>query len=139
MNILLIEDNKGDQVIMQEALNEAQVDCQLNIVQDGVEAMCFLNKEKEYKDAPRPDLILLDLNLPRKNGREVLIEIKKSPKLEHIPLLVLSNSSSKQDICECYSLKANAYIGKPSKFQDFVDLANIIKVFWFRLVQYCSH
>lgn len=139
MNVLLIEDNKGDQVIMQEAFAEAQVNCQLHIVKDGVEAMEFLNRQNQYKDAPRPNLILLDLNLPRKNGREVLAEVKGDPKLAHIPLLVLSNSHSPTDICECYSLKANAYLGKPSRFQDFVDLAMIIKTFWLKLVYDCSH
>ncbi len=139
MNILLIEDNKGDQVIMQEALQEAHVDCQLIIVQDGVEAMEFLDRQNEYKSAPRPDLILLDLNLPRKNGREVLQEVKNNPALSHIPLLVISNSNSPQDVCDCYTLRANAYLEKPTKFRDFVDLADNIKIFWFGLVHHCSH
>jgi two-component system, chemotaxis family, response regulator Rcp1 len=139
MNILIVEDNKADQVIMKEAFKETKIDCQLNMVNDGVEAMEFLNREGKFREAPRVDLILLDLNLPRKNGREVLAEVKNKPKLKHIPILVFSNSESPQDICQCYALGINAYINKPSDFQEVINLVQFIDNFWMKLVRYCPH
>ncbi len=134
-----MEDNKGDQVIMKEAFREAQVDCCLNMVNDGVDAISYLKREGNFKDAVRPHLIILDLNLPKKNGREVLAEIKGDERFRHIPVLVFSNSVSPKDICECYSLQANIYAGKPFGFQGFVDFARTVKEFWMGLVRYCPH
>jgi chemotaxis family two-component system response regulator Rcp1 len=139
MNILIVEDNKADQVIMKEAFKEACIQCDLSIVNDGVEAIDFLNREGKFLGSAKVDIILLDLNLPKKNGREVLVEIKKKPKLKHIPILVFSNSESPQDICQCYDLGVNAYINKPSNFQEVVNLVNIIETFWLKLVRYCPH
>src|SRR5690349_82176 len=104
MNILIVEDNKADQVIMKEAFKEAKVNCELSLVNDGVEALDFLNHSGDFHASPKIDLILLDLNLPKRNGREVLIDIKSNAKLKHIPIMVFSNSESPQDICQCYSL-----------------------------------
>ncbi len=139
MNILIVEDSEPDQVIMKEAFKEASVQCKLWMVKDGVEALDFLNRRGVYQSAPKPHLIIMDLNLPKKNGREVLGEIRNDPKLEHLPVLVLSNSESPRDICQCYSLGVNAYINKPSIFQDFINLANIVDVFWLKLVKLCPH
>ena len=139
MNILIIEDNEPEQVIIKEAFKEARVQCKLWLVKDGVEAMEFLNRKGPFQTAVKPNLIILDLNLPRKNGREVLTEIKNNVKLHHIPILVFSNSESPRDICECYSLNVNAYINKPSSFEEFMDFAKVINVFWLKLVRYCNH
>lgn len=139
MRILLVEDNKGDQVIMGEAFEDAKVQCDLVIVSDGVEALRYLKKGGEYNADHLPNLIILDLNLPKQNGSEVLAQIKKDPKLQHIPVVVLSNSQSPKDICQCYALRANAYVGKPSGFQGFVDFAHTIRLFWIGLVCYCDH
>lgn len=139
MRILLVEDNRGDQVIMQEAFQEAKVPCELDLVKDGVEAVEFLKREGQFKNAGRPDLIILDLNLPRKNGHEVLAEIKQHPTLKHIPVIVLSNSCSPNDVCDSYELRANIYIRKPSGFQGFVDFAHMIGTFWIKLACYCTH
>ncbi len=139
MNILVVEDNEPEQVIMKEAFKEAKVDHDLHMAKDGLEALEFLNGKGAFHDAPKPDLIILDLNMPRKNGLEVLSDIKNNPKWEHIPVLVFSNSEFFRDICRCYSLGVNAYLSKPSDFQGFIDLARIIDVFWFKMVRYCSH
>jgi CheY-like chemotaxis protein len=139
MNILLVEDSEAEHVIMQEAFREAGVLCQLSIVKDGFEALEFLGRQGTFQSAPKPNLIILDLNLPKKNGREVLVEIKNNPRWEHIPILVFSNSESPRDICQCYSLRVNAYMNKPAGFQEFVDLAHVINTFWLKLVRYCSH
>ena len=139
MNILIVEDNEPEQIIMQEAFKEAGVPCQLHMVRDGFEAIEFLNREGVHRIAPKPSLIILDLNLPKKNGREVLVEIKSNPKWKHIPILIFSNSESPQDICHCYSHNVNAYMNKPSGFQEFIDLAHVINVFWLKLVRYCAH
>jgi two-component system, chemotaxis family, response regulator Rcp1 len=139
MNILIVEDNKADQVIMKEAFKEACIECHLSIVNDGVEALEFLNRQGKFQASPKIDIILLDLNLPKKNGREILVEIMKNPRLKHTPILVFSNSESPQDICQCYELGVNAYINKPSDFQEVINLVNIINTFWVKLVRYCHH
>jgi chemotaxis family two-component system response regulator Rcp1 len=136
MNILVVEDNKFEQEIMREAFEQAGGDCDLYMAGDGLEAMRFLNHEGEFKDVPRPNLIILDLNLPRKNGREVLSEIKNDPQKANIPVLILSNSDTKKDVSECYSLQANAYLIKPYDFQEFVSLVESIIEFWVNRVQY---
>src|SRR5665213_69915 len=110
MNVLFIEDNEAEQVIMNEAFKAAKSQCALSLVKNGVEAIDFLKRQGPFQAAVEPNLIILDLSLPRKNGKEVLAEIKDDPKLAHIPVLVFSNSESKRDMCECYSLHVNAYI-----------------------------
>jgi len=139
MNVLVVEDNEPEQVIMKEAFKEARVHHDLYMVKDGIEALEFLNGKEAFKDVPKPDIIILDLNMPRKNGLEVLSDIKNSPKWEHIPVLVFSNSEFNGDICRAYTLGVNAYLSKPVDFQGFIDLARIIDVFWFKLVRYCAH
>jgi CheY-like chemotaxis protein len=139
MSVLFIEDNEAEQLIMKEAFKAAGNRCMLSIVKNGVEALDFLKREGPFQAAVKPNLIILDLSLPRKNGKEVLAEIKSNPKLAHIPILIFSNSESQRDICECYSLHINAYISKPSDFQGFIDLAHVVDVFWLKLVQYCAH
>jgi chemotaxis family two-component system response regulator Rcp1 len=136
MNILVIEDNEPERIIMREAFKEAGVECDLYMVRDGIEAFEFLNREGTYETVPRPNLIILDLNLPRKNGREVLAELKSAPQWEHIPILVLSNSESPRDIGHRYACRANAYINKPSDFQKFIDLVHAINLFWLQTVRY---
>ena len=139
MNILVVEDNEPEQIIMREAFKEANVTHDLHMVKDGIEALEFLHGKGDFANAPKPDLIILDLNMPRKNGLEVLSDIKNSPKWEHIPVLVFSNSEFSRDICQCYSKGVNAYLSKPVDFQGFIDLAHVIDVFWFKLVRYCAH
>ena len=119
MNVLFIEDNEAEQLIMKEAFKEARVDHDLYFVMDGIEALEFLRMEGVFQDVPKPDLIILDLNMPRKNGLEVLSDIKNNPKWKHIPVLIFSNSEFTGDICKCYTLGANAYLNKPADFQGF--------------------
>jgi chemotaxis family two-component system response regulator Rcp1 len=139
MTVLFVEDNEAEQLIMKEAFKAAANQCNLAVVKNGVEALSYLKRQDPYQEATTPNLIILDLSLPKKNGREVLTEIKKDPKLEHIPILIFSNSESQRDICQCYSLHVNAYMNKPSDFQGFIDLAHVIDVFWLKLVRYCAH
>jgi len=128
--ILLIEDSPTDVVIVREALSEAGIPCKIYHVEDGTEGMDFLLKQGKYVSAPRPDLILLDLNLPRKNGHEVLTEIKANQELEAIPIIVLTTSASEQDIFRSYDQHANFYIVKPLGFNNFVDAIKSIPLFW---------
>ncbi len=137
MRILLVEDNLGEQTLIKEAFAEVDIKNDLDIVKDGMEAMRFLNREDEYQGAFRPSLIILDLNLPKKDGREVLADIKGNPQLKTIPVLILSNSSSLKDIGECYNLNANVYVGKPSEYEGFLHFAHMIKEFWIKRVFYC--
>jgi CheY-like chemotaxis protein len=139
MNILVVEDNEPEQIIMKEAFKDARVDHDLHVVRDGIEAIEFLRMQGAFHGAPKPDLFILDLNMPRKNGLEVLSEIKNNPEWKHIPVLVFSNSEFSGDICKCYALGANAYLSKPVDFQGFIDLAHVIDTFWFKLVRYCPH
>jgi len=139
MNILVVEDNASEQIIMKEAFKEAGVKHNLNMVGDGILALEFLKGQGVYHNAPKPDLIILDLNMPRRNGLEVLGDIKNNPKWVHIPILVFSNSEFPRDICRCYTMGANAFLNKPVDFQGFIDLACIIDSFWFKLVRYCPH
>lgn len=129
-NLLLVEDNPADVRLTQEALKQGQVPVNLSVVTDGVEAVDFLRRAGPYKDAPCPDLILLDLNLPRKNGREVLSEIKSDPELKRIPVLVMTTSKAQQDVARAYSLNANCYITKPMDLEDFMDVVRSIEDFW---------
>jgi two-component system, chemotaxis family, response regulator Rcp1 len=132
--ILLVEDNEGDARLAKEALKDGKISNELHHVKDGIEAMAFLKREGEFKDAPRPDVILLDLNMPRMDGREVLEEISKIPQLIHIPVIVLTTSQSEIDIAKSYSLNANCYISKPVDFDQFVDVVQSIEHFWFSIV-----
>lgn len=134
INILLVEDSPADVLITREAFEEFKIINTLHVVEDGVKALAFLNQEAEYASAPRPDLILLDLNLPRKNGREVLAEIKANPKLKNIPVIILTTSHSEKDILQAYDQHANCYIVKPVGFENFVEAVKTIRQFWFSVV-----
>jgi two-component system, chemotaxis family, response regulator Rcp1 len=135
IDILLVEDSPGDVRLTIEALKEAKVANRLSVVTDGVEAIDFLQQKGAYKNAARPDLILLDLNLPRKDGREVLAEIKNDPKLKHIPVVVLTTSRSESDILKAYDLHANCYIAKPVDFKQFMVVVQSIENFWLTVVK----
>jgi two-component system response regulator len=134
IEILLVEDSPADVLIAREALTEAKLLNTIHVARDGVEAMNFLRKQGEFASAPRPDLILLDLNLPRKNGREVLAEIKVDDNLKSIPVVVLTTSSAEEDIVRSYNLHANCYVVKPVEFDSFVNAVKSIEQFWFSIV-----
>ena len=134
IEILLVEDSPGDVRLAIEALKEAKVRNTLHVAEDGVLAMDFLAKRGKYKDVPRPDLILLDLNLPRKDGREVLAEIKQHPRFRSIPVVVLTTSRAEQDVLRSYELHANCYITKPVDFQQFLEVVKSIESFWLTVV-----
>jgi CheY-like chemotaxis protein len=135
IEILLVEDNPGDANLTRIALADREVNVNLSVVTDGVEAMDFLHRQGEYHHAIHPDLILLDWNLPRKNGREVLIEIKSDQKLQRIPIVILSTSEAESDILKAYNLHANCYITKPVDFDEFVQIIQSIEQFWFTIVK----
>lgn len=135
IEILLVEDNPGDARLAQEALVEAKVRNNLYIVEDGELAMRFLRREGPYADKPRPDLILLDLNLPKKDGREVLAEIKEDADLRRIPVVILTTSQAEQDIVKSYDLHANCYITKPVDLDKFIEVVQSIERFWFTIVE----
>jgi len=130
VELLLVEDDPGDVRLTQEAFKGGHVPVRLSVARDGVEAIDFLHRRGPFQDAPRPDLILLDLNLPRKNGREVLLDIKTDPDLKRIPVLVMTTSSAEQDISKAYSLNANCYLTKPIAFDEFIDMVHSIEDFW---------
>ncbi len=135
IDILLVEDNPGDVRLAQEALKESKVRNKLFVVDDGVEAMEFLRRQGQYADAPRPDLVLLDLNLPRKSGREVLAEIKTDEALKRIPVVVLTVSKAEEEIIKCYDYHANCYITKPLDFSQFIAVTKSIEEFWLTIVK----
>ena len=135
IDILLVEDNPGDVRLTKEALRDAKVLNQIYVARDGVEAMQFVHNEGPFSNVPMPDLILLDLNLPKKDGREVLAEIKKDPKLKHIPVVVLTTSKADEDIVRTYNLHANAYITKPVDLNRFVEIMHALEEFWFTIVK----
>jgi CheY-like chemotaxis protein len=134
IEILLVEDSPSDTQLTIEALKEGKVANNLTRVEDGVEAMAFLRRQGRHAQAPRPDLILLDLNLPRKDGREVLEELKRDPDLKIIPVVVLTTSRAEQDVLQSYQLHANCYISKPVDFQQFIDVVRSIEHFWLSVV-----
>jgi len=134
IEILLVEDNPGDVRLTIEALKEAKVRNHLSVAKDGVEALAFLRREGSYADAVRPDLILLDLNLPRKDGREVLSEIKADASLRAIPVVILTTSQAEQDIVRSYELHANCYITKPVDLDQFITVVRSIEDFWLTIV-----
>jgi CheY-like chemotaxis protein len=131
---LLVEDNPGDVRLTIEALRESKVRNQIHVVDDGEQAMAFLHREGAYAGVRRPDLILLDLNLPRKDGREVLAEIKQDPDLKLIPVVVLTSSAAEQDIIQAYNLYANCYITKPVSLDQFLRVIQSIEEFWLVVV-----
>ncbi|MGO8805053.1 MAG: response regulator [Candidatus Bathyarchaeia archaeon] len=135
VDILLVEDNPGDVRLTKEALKDAKVLNEIFIARDGVEAMEFLHRKGQFSNVPQPDLILLDLNLPRKDGRQVLAEIKEDPILKHIPVVVLTTSKADEDIIKTYNLHANAYITKPVDLNRFAEIIHILNEFWFTIVK----
>lgn len=135
IDILLVEDNPGDVRLTREALKDAKVLNEVYVTQDGVAAMQFLHKQGAFSNAPMPDLILLDLNLPKKDGREVLAEIKQDPKLKHIPVVILTTSKADEDIVRTYNLHANAYITKPVDLNRFIEIIHTLEEFWFSIVK----
>ena len=135
IEILLVEDNPGDVRLTQEALRDSKVANNLHTVGDGVEALRFLRREGEYADSPRPDLMLLDLNLPRLGGREVLEQVKEDPDLRRIPVVVLTTSEAEDDVVRSYELHANAYVRKPVDFDQFTEVVRLIEDFWFTVVK----
>ncbi len=135
IQILLVEDNPGDARLASEALKDGKVSNNLYHVTDGVEAMAFMRREGEYASAPRPDLILLDLNLPRKDGREVLSEIKEDPELRLVPVVVMTTSAAERDLIKSYELHANAYVVKPMDLDQFIEVVRAIENFWFTVVK----
>ncbi len=135
VEILLVEDNPGDVRLTIEALKDTKLHNKLSVVKDGVEAMAFLRRQGTYAQVSRPDLILLDLNLPKKDGREVLEEIKNDEDLRRIPVVVLTTSSDEQDILKSYNLHANCYITKPVDLRQFLAIVKSIQSFWFSIVK----
>jgi chemotaxis family two-component system response regulator Rcp1 len=135
IEVLLVEDSAGDVRLTREAMKDAKVHISLNVAKDGIEAMAILKHEGKYANAPRPDLILLDLNLPRKDGREVLKEIKEDDALKSIPVVILTTSSSKEDVHNSYQLHANCYITKPVALEGFLKVIQSIDNFWLSVVK----
>ncbi len=135
IEILLVEDNPGDVRLTQEAVREAKIRNTLNVVNDGEQAIAYVRRQGGYADRPRPDLILLDLNLPRKDGREVLQDLKSDPDLHRIPVVVLTSSAAEQDILRTYDLYANAYVTKPVDLEQFMRVVSSIQDFWLNIVK----
>lgn len=137
VELLLVEDNPGDILLTKEAFQESNdVPHHLNVAMDGEEALTMLRRQRDFGEAVRPDFILLDLNLPNKDGREVLAEIKADPNLRSIPVLILSSSKMDTDIQQCYDLGASCFIRKPVNFDEFISLVQVIKSFWLKSVLY---
>ena len=135
IEILLVEDNPGDADLAREALETSKVHNTLRVVGDGEAAMAFLRRQGKYADAPRPDLVLLDLNLPKKDGREVLAEVKADDDLKRIPVVILTTSKAEEDILKTYNLHANCYITKPIDLNQFIKVVQSIEEFWFTIVK----
>lgn len=135
IEILLVEDNSGDIRLTQEAMKDAKVLNKLHVVRDGVEALAFLRRQGKYVNTVHPDLVLLDLNLPKKDGKEVLAEIKEDPKLKSIPVVVLTVSKADEDIIKSYELHANCYITKPVDLEQFLEVVKAVEDFWLTIVK----
>jgi two-component system, chemotaxis family, response regulator Rcp1 len=135
LQVLLVEDSAGDVRLTREAFQDAKVHIDLHVASDGAEAMAFLRHEGKHADAPRPDLILLDLNLPKKDGRAVLTEIKQDPSLQTIPVVILTTSASEEDVLKSYMLHANCYITKPVDLEGFLKVVKSIDNFWLTVVK----
>lgn len=131
--MLLIEDNKGDVILTTRAFSESPTPCEISAVSNGEEALAMLLRQGKYADRLLPDIIMLDLNLPQMNGLEVLKAIKENPEIRHIPTIILSSSLADKDVIACYGMHANAYVSKPSSFDEFIALAKSIDSFWFTL------
>lgn len=131
----MVEDNPGDVRLTVEALKENKLHNNLHVVGDGEEAMVFLRRESEYADVPRPDLILLDLNMPKKDGRETLAEIKEDPDLKRIPVVILTTSQAEEDVLKTYDLHANCYVTKPVDLDQFIKVVKTIEDFWLTIVR----
>jgi two-component system, chemotaxis family, response regulator Rcp1 len=135
IRILLVEDNPGDARLTLEVFKDNKTPRMLSVVEDGVEALAFLRREGKYADALRPDLILLDLNLPKKDGRQVLSAIKNDPDLRRIPVVVLTTSRDQEDIAQAYDLNANCFLAKPVDYEEFARLVKAIEDFWLTIVE----
>jgi len=135
IEILLVEDNPGDVRLTEEALKIGKILNRLSVVNDGVEALAFLRREGKYANAPRPDLIMLDLNLPKKDGREVLAEVKSDDDLKRIPVVVLTISKAEEDILKTYNLHANCYVTKPVDLNQFLTVVKAVEDFWLTIVK----
>jgi chemotaxis family two-component system response regulator Rcp1 len=135
VEVLLVEDNPGDVRLTREALKDGKVSNNLSVARDGVEALRFLRREDPYPDAPRPDVVLLDLNLPRKDGRQVLREMKQDPALRTIPVVILTSSEAERDIAAAYELQASCYVTKPVDLDQFITVVKSIEDFWFTIVK----
>jgi CheY-like chemotaxis protein len=135
IEVLLVEDDEGDVLMTREALEEGKVFNRLNVVGDGVQAIAYLRREKPYADVIRPDLVLLDLNLPRRDGRQVLADVKNDPELRRIPIVVLTTSEAEEDVLRSYDLHANAYVTKPVDFDRFVKVIRQIDEFFISVVR----
>ena len=135
VEILLVEDNPGDVRLTLETFKESKIHNNLHVTKDGIEAMAFLHNNDKYADAPRPDLVLLDLNMPRKDGRKVLEEIKSDDSLKNIPVVVLTTSKAEEDILKSYNLHANCFITKPVDLEQFIQVVKAIQSFWFTIVR----
>jgi len=138
IEILLVEDNDGDVRLTREALKEGRVANNLSVARDGVEGLAFLRREPGYESAPCPDLVLLDLNLPRKDGREVLAEIKSDAKLRRIPVVILTTSKAEQDVFRAYDAHANCFINKPVDLDQFLNVIRSIEDFWLTVVTFAK-
>lgn len=134
-DILLVEDNPGDVRLTQEAFKEGQICNNLHVVTDGIKALDFLYQRGDYADAPKPDIILLDLNLPRKNGDEVLEEIRADPELKYLPVIILTSSSAEEDVIKSYKLQANAFLTKPVDPAEFIEVVKSFQQFWLSVVR----
>ena len=135
LNVLLVEDNPGDVRLMREALRDGGAAKNLNAVENGEEAIAYLRRESPFADVPKPDLIFLDLNLPKKDGREVLDEIKGDNNLRRIPVVVLTTSEAERDVCRAYDLHANCYVKKPSDLDEYMEVIRACENFWLRIVR----
>jgi CheY-like chemotaxis protein len=135
IEVLLVEDNPGDVRLTREALKDGKVSNHLSVAQDGVEALRFLRREGPYADAPRPDVVLLDLNLPKKDGRQVLQEMKADPALRTIPVVILTSSDAERDITAAYDLQAACYVTKPVDLDQYINVLRAIEDFWFSIVK----
>jgi CheY-like chemotaxis protein len=138
-DVLLVEDNPSDVYLTQVAFQRSSAETQIHVVEDGIQAMAFLRREGPFASAPRPDLVLLDLNLPRKHGHKVLREIKEDPELRGIPVIILTTSTAEADINLCYEGHANCYIAKPVDFEQFEKVVREIETFWFQCVKLPRH
>lgn len=135
IDILVVEDNSGDARLIREIMDDNKIFSTFHLAKDGVDALAFLHHKGKYRNAPKPDLIILDLNLPKKDGREVLAEIKSNEKLKHIPVVIMTISQAEEDIIKSYNLHANCYITKPLDLNQFIKVVKSIEDFWFTIVK----